>query len=526
MKSIYKITGLLLAFTLTFSSCEEQALLDLNTDPNAVTDIDMAFLFSLATLRIGGEYENTRANMLYSATMIQHSSSLAGYFSGDKYFYNAQYSGAYMERHYSGVIMPYSQVIERTKDNPQNVNLNAAATIMRIFDLHRMTDLYGDVPYFQAGRGLISEENWFPKYDNQRDIYFDMVDELKAARDKFNPSARNLGVQDYIYGGNIDKWKRFANALLMRIALRMSIKDAAKAREVFIEASNSGTFSSISDNAYIKFTVGPIGDNRNGLNDGYWNTYKYSRDCKISKTFVDWMKSNNDPRLMIVSGGLGDPEAAAGTWNVNPAAQRGMPNGYNTQTIRTILNPAELAEFEALQPRGNRMFAMLNLKYLDWEDPYVLLTFAETELMRAEAAVNGWITSDANTHFTNGVAAAISSWVDFDPSFLRTSGEINAYIVGRGFAAASNPNKLRLIGEEFWAATWLNDMESWANWRRTGFPTLVPTQDPNRFEANQIPRRLRYWEAEIGANPANYEAARVRMGGDNLMTKMWWDGGN
>lgn len=526
MKSIHKITGLLLALSLTFTSCDEQALLNLNTDPNAVTDMDMRFLFSLATLRIGGEYENTRANILYSATMIQHTSSLAGYFSGDKYFYNAQYSGAYMERHYTSVIMPLSQVIERTKDNPQDVNVNAAATILRIFDLHRMTDLYGDIPYFQAGRGLQGEENWFPAYDNQRDIYFDMVDQLKAARDKFDPSARALGVQDFIYAGNIDQWKRFTNALMMRIALRMSNKDAAKAREVFIEASTNGTFTSNADNGYINYFTGPIGDNRNGLNDGYWNTYKYSRDCKISKTFIDWMKANNDPRLMIISGGLGDPEAAASTWNVDPAAQRGMPNGYNSQTIRTILTPAELADFEANQPRGQRMFSMLNLKYLDWEDPYVLITYAETELMRAEAAVKGWIASDANTHFTNGVTAAITSWVDFDASFARTSAQVSAYITGRGFAAASNTDKLRLIGEEYWAATWLNDMESWANYRRTGYPVLAPTQDPNRFEANEIPRRLRYWEAEIGANPANYEAARVRMGGDNLMTKMWWDGGN
>jgi hypothetical protein len=185
MKAIYKITGLLLAATLIFTSCDEDALLDLNTDPNAVTDMDNQYLFSLATLRIAGEYENTRANMLYAATMIQHTSSLAGYFSGDKYFYNAQYSGAYMETHYTGVIRLLSHVIERTNDNPAEANLNAAANVLRVFDLHRMTDLYGDIPYFEAGRGLEGEEFWFPKYDNQRDIYLDMVDQLKAAREKF-----------------------------------------------------------------------------------------------------------------------------------------------------------------------------------------------------------------------------------------------------------------------------------------------------------------------------------------------------
>jgi hypothetical protein len=522
MKKLHKIVGLLLAGALTFSSCDEQALLDLNVDPNAVTDMDMRYLFSLATLRIGGEYENTRANMLYSATMIQHTASLAGYFSGDKYFYNAQYSGAYMERHYTDVIRLYAHVINKTKDDPNEANIYAAATVLNVFDLHRMTDLYGDIPYFQAGRGLEGDANWFPVYDTQKDIYFDMVDKLREARGKFSASARPLGNQDFIYRGNLDQWKKFTNALLMRIAMRMSKVDPAKAREVFIEASNSGTFTSVDDNAYIHYDTGPIGVNRNGLNDGYWNTYKYSRDCKISKTFIDWMKTNNDPRLMIVSGGIGDPVADPSTWNTDPAAQRGLPNGYNSQTIRPTLSDADRALFDQV---GNRMFSMLNLKYLDWQDPYLLITYAETELMRAEAAVVGWISSDANAHFANGVSAAINAWVDFDPSFARSTEQINTYIAGRGFGAASNQDKLRLINEEYWAATWLNDIESWSNWRRTELPVLIPTQDPNRFEANEIPRRLRYWEAEIGANPINYEAARARIGGDNLMTKVWWDGG-
>jgi hypothetical protein len=525
MKAIHKITVLFLAMSLTFTSCDEQELFDMNIDPNAVTDMDMQYLFSLATLRIAGEYENTRANMLYSATMVQHTSSLAGYFSGDKYFYNAQYSGAYMERHYTDVIRLYSHVIRNTEDIPAEANLTAAATVMRIFDLHRMTDLYGDVPYFQAGKGLEGEENWFPTYDNQRDIYYDMVDKLKAARDSFSPTARSLGAQDFMYGGNLDQWRKFTNSLLMRIAMRMSKVDPQKAQEVFVEANNSGAFTSNADNGYIQFTTGPFGVNRNGLNDGYWNTYKYSRDCKISKTFIDWMKDNNDPRLMIVSGGLGNPEADPSTWNTDPAAQRGMPNGYNSATLRNVLTPEEVTEFDS-PGVGNRMFSMLNLKYLDWEDPYWLISYAEVELMKAEAAVLGWIGSDANAHFANGVTAAINAWVDFDPSFARSVDEINTYIDGSGFAAASNEDKLRLIGEEYWAATWLNDIESWSNWRRTGYPELVPTQDPNRFEANEIPRRLRYWEAEIGANPENYEAARARIGGDFLMSKVWWDGGN
>jgi hypothetical protein len=259
------------------------------------------------------------------------------------------------------------------------------------------------------------------------------------------------------------------------------------------------------------------------LNDGYWNTYKYSKDCKVSKTFIDWMKANNDPRLMIITGGTGNPESSA-SWNTDPAAQKGMPNGYTAANITTALSAGDAAAYTA-SPTGRWIFSMLNLKYMDWADPYILQTYAEVQLMAAEAAVRGWIATDAATHFKNGVEAAIKNWAGFDASFARPQADIDAYIAARNFAGATLDGKKKLIGEEYWAATFLNDIESWSNWRRTGYPVLTPTNDPNRWEENNIPRRLKYWENEISSNPANYKAAIDRMGGDKFMTRVWWDGG-
>ncbi len=520
--SILKIT-LALAALFVVNACNEDALIDLNTNQNAVTEMDPAFLLTTATLRIGGEYENTRANMLYAATMIQHTASTAGYFSGDKYYYSAQYSGAYMETHYTNVVRLLSNVIDQTKEDPARANLNAVATILRAFDLHRMTDLYGDIPYTQAGYGLQDPNNWFPSYEPQKDVYAAIVADVKAARDKLSASGGNLGAQDVVYNGDIAKWKKFANALLMRVGMRMQKADEATGKSVFAEAVASGTFASNDDNGTIKYLNGPQGHNRNGLNDGYWNTYKYSRDCKVSATFINWMKANNDPRLMIVTGGTGNPDDAS-TWNTDPAAQKGMPNGYTGNTILNVLTDAEKATFQTTGV-GTRMFSMLNLKYMDWEDPYYLISYAETELMKAEAAQRGWISGSAESFFNSGVKAAIQAWTFFDPSFARSDADIDNYIKGRGFSGASDADKIRLIAEEFWAATYLNDMESYANWRRVGFPELTPTQDPNAFEGNFIPRRLRYWENEAGSNPANYGAAVARMGGDNFATRVWWDGG-
>jgi hypothetical protein len=305
----------------------------------------------------------------------------------------------------------------------------------------------------------------------------------------------------------------------------MSNVDAATAQSVFVEAYNSGGFSSNEDNGTIKHLSGPQGDNRNGLNNGLWNQYKYSKDCKISATFIDWMKANNDPRLMIISGGIGDPEDSS-TWNTNPADQIGMPNGFTAATMVQDVSPLTAAQKATYTDQSNKMFSMLNLKYLDWEDPYYLISYAESELMVAEAILKGWISGDASAKFTSGVTAAINAWTAFDASFATSATDISAYITGRGFDSASDADKLRLVGEEYWAATWLNDIESWSNWRRTGFPALTPTSDPNRYQGiNIIPRRLKYWENEISSNPTNYAAALSRMGADEFDTKVWWDGG-
>ncbi|WP_243839700.1 SusD/RagB family nutrient-binding outer membrane lipoprotein [Algoriphagus zhangzhouensis] len=522
MKFNNKLAALLLAGTLGLFSCEESALLDLNVDENSATSIDMAYLFSLGTLRIAGEHENTRIPMLYASTMIQHTASTAGYFSGDKYFYSAAYSGAYMETHYPNVLRLFQHVILQTQDDPTMNNFRAAATVMKVFDMHRMTDIYGDIPYSEAGQGLEGAEYWFPKYDTQEAVYSAMVADLLEARSLFSESARALGVQDFVYSGDLTKWKKFTNALLMRIAMRMSNVDPATAQAVFTEANSSGTFTSNDDIAFIHFETGPQAINRNGLSDGYWGNRKYGRDCKLSETFMNWMIDNNDPRLMIVSGGTGNPDDAS-TWDTAEDAQSGLPNGYSSTTLKEILSDSELAEFNEV---GTWMYSFMNLKYQDWEDPYYLISYAEIELLKAEAALKGWISSDPNSHFEAGVTAAIDSWVYFDDSFARTDDEISAYIAGRGFSSASDEGKLKLIGEEYWAATFMNDIESWANWRRTGYPELTPTQDANAFEGNFIPRRMRYWENEIGSNPENYSSAVSRMGGDLFATRMWWDGGN
>lgn len=516
MKKNIKNIGLTILACFALGSCDEAKLTELNVNKNASTDIDLNFLLAYGQARVAGSrYESWRTNLIYSSTMIQHNATLQGYWSGDKYYYNAQYSGAYWERHFPDAIKHLTHVVDKTEGDPEKVNLNSFAKIMRAFDLHRLTDLYGDIPYNQAGRGIDGEENWFPAYQPQSEVYAGIVADVKSARDAMSTSADQVGDQDVLYKGDVTKWKKFANALLMRSAMRMSNVDPSTAQAVFTEAANSGTFESNADNAFFQQVLGNGGDvNFNGTSLAMSNAAGGGGDnnAKISKTLMDWMNANNDPRKMILAGGIGNPYASPSTWNTNPDDQIGLPNGYNSTTIKTIV-----PDFTTVH-----VYSFINPRIIDLDDPTPFISYAETELMKAEAAQKGWLSSSASQHFANGIAAAINSWAAFGVDVPGAS-ETQAYIDGLGFDTASATDKMRLIGEQYWAATYLNHIESWSNWRRTGYPALTPTSDPNNDTNGTIPRRLRYFEGEIGSNPKSYAEAIARQGEDRLTTRMWWD---
>jgi hypothetical protein len=515
MKKHIKIIALTLLSVLTLNSCDEDKLIELNTNRNASTEIDMRYLLSLGMLQVAGDrYESWRTNLIYSSTMIQHNATLAGYWSGDKYYYNPQYSGAYWEAHFPGAIKTLTHVVEETKDDPQAANTFAAAQIMRSFDLHRMTDIYGDIPYSQAGKGLAGQENWFPEYDPQEEVYTMLIADIREARDAFSATARPLGEQDVLYQGDLSKWRKFANSLLMRIAMRMSKVDPAMARTVFTEAAAAGPIDSNEANAFMPQVLGNGGGiNNNGTSLALSNAAGGGGDnnAKVSKTMVDFLNKYNDPRKMIIIGGIGNPYDRS-TWITDPAQQRGLPNGYTTTTIRNVY-----PNFTTIHD-----FSFINTEITDLDDPTPLLSYAETELMLAEAAIKGWISDDAATHFRMGVRGAIRSWAAFGVD-IPSDAVITSYIDGLNFASASPQRKLELIGEQYWIATYLNHIEAWANWRRTGYPQLTPTNDPANETGGTIPRRLRYFEDEIGSNPANYREAIARQGPDLLTTRVWWD---
>ncbi len=508
------------AFLMFTTACDNEVLLDLNQNPNASESIDMRFLLTEGQLRLSGErYENWRGNLIYSSTMIQHNAHLGGYWSGDKYLRNAGYSSALWDRYYPSTLKVLTHVVDETAEMEGMGNLHAMASLARSFGLHRLTDVYGDIPYSQAGRGILGEENWFPAYDRQQDVYSMLVTDIRAARDELSDGGFDVGANDVMYGGDVSKWRKFANSLLMRIAMRMSNVDNGTAQSVFEEAANNagGVMESNADNAMIIHVDGQ-GLNRNGVSEVFLTGGEVP-SVRLSETFVTWMQANNDPRLSLIGGGTGNPTDAS-TWNTDPGAQVGMPNGNDTNTIVQAAIDAGL--ISAPEEFSINLYTFVNPVLYQFEDPMFFQTYAEVRLLLAEAALKGWsVSGSATDHFEAGVAAAVENWASYDGSLAVDAADVQAYVDGLGFGAAGNQEEM--IGEQVWAATYFNHYESWANWRRTGFPALTPVNYEGNVTNGQIPRRLEYNQGEAVANPINYAQAIDNQGADDFMTRIWWD---
>ncbi len=514
MKKILKI--FLTAITvLTITNCDN-GFEELNQDPNSALQLDPGPKLTNTLLRTAGDrFENWRGNLIYSSTMIQHMSATGGVWAGDKYLYNAQWSGAWFERGYGDMVKSVEDLLSQLQTNADgefSEEMVSIVRILRVFIYHKITDLYGDVPYSEAGKGFISGI-FRPKYDPQSEIYADMLNELAEATAGLGTGASQLGSADILYQGSQEKWKRFGYSLMLRLGLRLIKVDPAASQQWAQRAIDGGVMQSNDDIAYIEHTL-VDGLNRNGNGQ----VFSADGDSRLSDTFVNIL--NGDPRLTIYGSlpeDTGETDADGNAIlrteaeRMDPIMQRGLPNGLNADGLLALTGET-----------NDQAYTEANRLIITGEDaPYFFQTYAEVEFMLAEAALRWGIAGgDPATHYNNGVTAAMKFLALYGENAIISDSDIADYLTTNPYNPAIG---LEQINTQYWVCTFLNDIESYANWRRTGFPVLTPVNFPGNESNGQIPRRLRYFEREQTANPQNYQEAITRQGPDQFTTRIWWD---
>ena len=308
---------------IAFNSCKKQ-LLKTNTNPTATTaDIyDPNFLLTTTQLMYTGSTEfgaeNWQSEWGEIAGFIQHvASTNTAYYSGDKYLNSVGNFGVYFTHAYIYQVQPAVELYQLTLNKPQYQNLHQIARIMKAMIFERITDIYGDIPYFQAGLGYYSRI-YTPVYDKQQDIYTDLLKEVSEATDSLDDNL-DYPTGDVFYSSTgtsqIDEWKKFGNTLLFRMAMRLTNVDPTTAQS-WVTKVQGLTMSSNDDNAIVQHELGSETQNR----DSWSILEEDSADLKLCSTYIDSLQFNNDPRLPYMS------EIFA-TEDTTSADQIGLPPG-------------------------------------------------------------------------------------------------------------------------------------------------------------------------------------------------------
>ncbi len=508
MKRIYSCL-FVAAFLLGAAGCDKN-FEQVNTNPVQATTLDPIYLFSNA------QFSSALSTIFYQSEIVQQIiTPYTGVLEGGNHNIvydpntNANFNSLYAAP--SGPVVLLTDVINQTKANAARSNLYNMARIMKAYVFSVLVDTYGDVPYSEAGLGF-QQGISLPKYDDQKVIYADLLNELDLAT-KALDAGKAIETGDLFYKGNITQWKKLGASLLLRLAMRYSKSDAATAQKYVTIAVGDGLMQANTDNALIAFN--------STFNHPTANSYQGTEKANyyLGKPFVDYLQSTNDPRLGVIAVKYQFPAnalTAVGTEDVTPADQQGMPFGYNESTIVNDPNyPGKSGSAWKYSQLNRRTVAKLDI-------PEFFITYAQTTLLLAEAVQRGWATGDVATLYNTGVRAHMNQMAQYDVTATIATAAQDSYLAANPFIAAT---AFQQINTQYWIASFQNGAEAWANFRRSGYPALTPNPYPSADPAvkGDFIHRLVYPVRELSVNTANYNAAVARMGADNLATRIFWD---
>ncbi|WKN45207.1 SusD/RagB family nutrient-binding outer membrane lipoprotein [Tunicatimonas pelagia] len=524
MKTI-KLWGVMLALVLVGACTDDFE--EINRDPNNPTEVPTSYLLTHAQRGLKNIF-NTNGSLYAQLWAETQYTNTSRYETPDSDF-SQYYRGSQPNTGTSlGGLSDLQEIIRLNTDEEtmtevqsfgSNSNQIAVARILKAWTFHQLTDIWGDIPYSEALQG---REIFLPIYDHQKDIYPDLIKELDEATAQINTAETGV-VGDVIYGGNMAKWKLFAQSLKMRIGMRMSAVAPEQAQAAITSALGSGVFTSNDDNAIFANLADAANDNT------YFQHFLTRTDYAISNELEDYMSGNSDPRLPIYASPTGGTLAAYAKDASTDLAIAGMPYGVSAADAGSITNAS--ISFPGATVRSAT-------------SPSLIMTYPEVLFIQAEAAARGWVGGNAQELYEQAIRASMEFWdaqaasTDFDAIYKEDIGEavsgvktslqaqiapeeIAAYLTQPG-VAFNQATALQQIGEQKWVALYMQGLQAWAEWRRTGYPELAPA--PAAVEGRAIPRRRAYAQIESDLNKANYDEAVARLSEGNTMeSRMWWD---
>lgn len=505
MKKI-NILLLVLGILIIGNSCSDD-FDDMNTPSDSVTEVDPSYFFQNM---VNGVYQNYQRNVnLYPDFYAQYWANTVSSFESPRYEYVNGWIGNQWEEFYTDHLTESLAIADQNADDEYAVNQIAMSEIWICYMWSRMTDTYGDIPYFNAGYGESVE------YNTQKEIYYDLFERLDAAvTDLVDDDAQaDYGEYDLVYGGDVDQWRKFGNSLRLRFAMRLSNVDSEKAAsEAAAAISGTGGLMTSNDD------VAKVGMDASSYYD-YLHQMAWNWDnCRASQTFTNYCYSESsvdeDPRTPIwfaykVDGVNTTKEDAGFT------EYTGVLNGYNTV-------PSD----------ANDNACTINLEgdYVDFvgdggdNDMYLpVMFYSEVLFLQAEAVMRGYTSGDADALYKEGIQASMD-YVGVDAS------DATDYIAGVSSITGADESDLKELITQKWLANFPNGVEAWADFRRTDYPDITLPVDGVSGNASVASgtwvKRIRYpdnaHEQEEDLMPSDLNTTET----DRMDSKVWWDTAN
>jgi hypothetical protein len=488
MNKLFKIGAALLvtAALLPVTGCTGD-FEEINTDPDALSDVPptnvLGYVLRRSADQMGNDMDGFGTYCGY-ISKIQYMDNLSGIVPTNNSWGN-RWINCYTCNEQLKV------VLDKTEETAEGYkNFRWACRIFSACLWLWNIDQYGDMPYSEAMKGAPERGGILtPKYDSEQNVYPELLAALKTIADEMAAGFGNddIGAGDFLFDGDVEKWQRFNNSLLLRGAMRLSnvAPDLAKG---YVEtlAGNPGKYPLIdnnADNAYFWWQ---------GSGSYFERWYDNSRsrdDHGFFDTFIDHLKSMEDPRLAAIA---------------HPAASDGEYRGYENGASST--------------PSNLKTYSRIGAIYRD--DPAGFTPFyksCETYYLLAEAAMLGW-----NVGITAGDAYETAVRLSMEDNGV-SEADANAYLSGKG---KWNNTKERIWWDQ-WVALFKENLEAWNLYRRTG----IPTNDVNYVSHisiygsahNSQPFRVQYPEHERLYNEENYNSANQGIVDYAWGKQLWWD---
>ena len=468
-----------------FFSCDK--FVDVNNNPNNPTSVPPATL--LPTTTLGMAFANSNELGRATSVLVQYNAGAANQvLQEDRFDLENLLDNQWGNEIYGGTLNNLQLLIEQNQAaNPVYAGI---AKIQKAYVISMATDLWGDVPYSEAGQGLKFPQ---PRFDTQQDIYlgnsnlgiqslFDLVKEGMADLDK--TSTVKPGNDDIIYKGDLAKWKRAGNTMLLKFAMQISNKNAALAKSTIQAVIDGNNY--INTNL-LDFEV-PFGTSQGNQNTHYsFNNVNRLSDLMLSSRFLALMRNLNDTVRL-------------GKYYTKP-----------TGTFVALENGAAQT-LPALPPLANRSKYNVYVTGANGEAPVRLLTNFQTQFILAESALILGTTGDANAYYQAGIRASMAK-------SGMTVAEIDKYFTDNPsvvtLSGTTDQKRAQILTQKYIA--WVgNAIEAYNDWRRTGIPVLTLPQNTTGDNPNVIPNRMPYVANELTRNP---NAPNPRLKTD---VKVWW----